>query len=231
MSKITRQTQKIFGSSAGLNQIGKFGSFAAGSPAYPVSAPYIAEIQSLSNYLTGWFGAILGANSPAIEDMNAVCYLFAYQLAYIMQAGISEWDTNTTYYIGSVVSDGAGRFYRSIQDANLGNAVTNVSYWANMNSGNIVSAAGPTAYTMTGADTGKTFFITTSSAAITFNLPAPVLNYEFKFVDISGNCSINNITLHRNASESIQGVASDYALQSNGGSWKLVSDGANWYLV
>ncbi|PNA42272.1 hypothetical protein, partial [Pseudomonas sp. MPR-AND1A] len=85
MAKLSRVTQKIFGSSAGANQIGKFGSYAAGSPVIS-SDPTV--IQSLSNWLTGWFGAVVGGNSPAIEDMNAVCFVYAYQLAYLMQQGI-----------------------------------------------------------------------------------------------------------------------------------------------
>lgn len=98
MAKITRATQKVFGENAGLNEIGVFGSLAAGSPAYATTP---AQVQSLSNYLQGWFGAVLGSNSPAIEDMNAVHFLFARQLAYLMQTGVPEYDAATTYYIGS----------------------------------------------------------------------------------------------------------------------------------
>ena len=125
MSKLTRFTQKIFGSSAGVNQIATFGSLAAGSPAYTTDP---AIIQSLSNYLTGWFGGILGANSPAIEDMNALCFLFARQLAYLMQAGVPEYDSGTTYYIGSWVQV-SGVCYVSLTDTNIGNAVSDVTKW------------------------------------------------------------------------------------------------------
>src|SRR5690554_546519 len=108
MAKITRKNMKVFGSLAGPNQIGKFGSLAAADPQYTTDPE---AIQELGNYLTGWFGAVIGANSPAIEDLNAITYLFAYQLSYLMQAGIPEWDTNTTYYKGSVVNDGNGVLY------------------------------------------------------------------------------------------------------------------------
>lgn len=129
MAKITRKNQKIFGSAAGTDQIAEFGSLAAGVPAFTTDPE---TIQALSNYLTGWYGAVIGSNSPAIEDMNALCYLFAYQLAYVLQAGVAEWDDSTTYYIGSMVTDGAGGLYISITNANLNNAVTDTTNWAPM---------------------------------------------------------------------------------------------------
>lgn len=122
MAKIARKTQKIFGSTSTTNQIAEFGSLAAGTPAFTTDP---VTIQALSQYLSGWFAAVIGGNSPAMEDMNAICYLYAYQLAYIFQAGIPEWDAGTTYFIGSVVSDGLGTNYKSITDNNLNNALLN----------------------------------------------------------------------------------------------------------
>ncbi len=131
MTKLARTTQKIFGSSAGVDQISEFGSLAAGVPAFTTSP---ATIQALGNYLTGWFGAVLGGNSPAIEDMNAIHFLFAYQLAYIMQSGTPEWDTATTYYKGSLASNvGGGLVYMSLTDTNVGNAQTDATKWKLMN--------------------------------------------------------------------------------------------------
>lgn len=126
MAKITRQTQKIFGSTAGTNQISQYGSLKAGTPTFTTS---ISTIQALVNYTDGWFDAVIGGNSPAIEDMNALHYLYAYQLAYIMQAGIPEWDSGTTYYIGSLANDGTGLIYKSLQDNNLNNAISNTAFW------------------------------------------------------------------------------------------------------
>jgi hypothetical protein len=126
MSKLPRETQLVFGSNAGFDQIAQFGSLAASSPTFTTN---IATIQGLSNYLVGWFNAVIGENSPAIEDMNALCYLYAYQLAYLFQAGVPEWDSGTTYYIGSLVNDGSGNEYLSIANSNLNNAVTNSTYW------------------------------------------------------------------------------------------------------
>lgn len=129
MSKITRVFQKIFGSTAGTDQIGKFGSFAAGTPEYSTD---LAQIQSYSNFLEGWYGAVLGNNSPAIQDVNALDYLITKQLAYIFQAGVPEWDASTTYYIGSFVSNGTDAIYISIVDNNTNNALSDTTKWTSM---------------------------------------------------------------------------------------------------
>ncbi len=127
MAKITRKLMKIFGSGAGNQQRGVFGSLAAGAVAYSTD---VETIQSLGEWTEGWFAAILGGNSPAIEDMNSMSYVYAYQLAYLMQQGIAEWNAETTYYIGSLVSDTSGNIYRSIADDNLNNATTDATKWA-----------------------------------------------------------------------------------------------------
>lgn len=122
MTKITRQTQKIFGSNAGFDQIAQFGSLQAGTPTFTTSIP---TIQALSEYLTGWYGAVIGQNSPAIEDMNALCYLYAYQLAYLFQAGVAEWDAGTTYYAGSLVNNISYNFTVTSANATVGATYTN----------------------------------------------------------------------------------------------------------
>src|SRR4051812_27865136 len=102
-NKITRALQKQFGSSAGINTMAEFGSLFASYPTIPTrySGGTItpALVQALSNYITGWTGAAIGGNSPAIEDLNALCYLFAYQLGYVLQQGLPEWEAATPYFI------------------------------------------------------------------------------------------------------------------------------------
>ena len=131
MAKLTRFTQLIFGSNASAGQIAQVGSLAAGTPTtYSGSTATPSLVQQLSNYLTGWFGVSVGSNSPAEEDMNALFWLVTYQLAYLMQEGAAEYDSGTTYYIGSVVNNGSGTLYTSIANSNIGNALTNPTYWA-----------------------------------------------------------------------------------------------------
>jgi hypothetical protein len=142
MAKLDRIVARIFGSGAGVDQIAKFGSLFAGTPAFSTDP---AQVQSLSNWLTGWFAAAIGGNSPAIEDMNAAFFVATYQLAYLMQAGIAEWESGTTYYIGSLVNDGTGAIYVSRTDANINHLVSDATYWK-LVSGNVMTALGDSIY-------------------------------------------------------------------------------------
>lgn len=124
MTKIARAVQKIFGSNAGFQQIAQFGSLAASAPTFTTDP---TTIQALSNYLVGWFSGVEATNSPAIEDMNALCYLFAYQLSYIFQAGIGEYNAATTYYMGSLINVPTSVFICSSANATIGATYTNNS--------------------------------------------------------------------------------------------------------
>lgn len=117
MAKLSRFVAKIFGSSAGPNQIGVFGSLFAGS-ANTTTNP--ATAQSLSNWLTGWNGAAIDGNAPAIEDMNAAFFVHSYQIAYMLQQGIPEWNTDTVYFQNQFCSV-SGSLYKSLTDDNTGN--------------------------------------------------------------------------------------------------------------
>jgi hypothetical protein len=133
MSKLARAYMKVFGENASQTQFGVFGSFAAGSAAKSKDPEMI---QSLPNYLDGWFGAVVGGFSPSIEDMNALCYLFAYQLAYIMQSGVPEWNADTVYYTGSFVSTSSGGLFVSTSNNNTGNnPATDSTNWKRYSSG------------------------------------------------------------------------------------------------
>ncbi len=171
MAKITRKSALVFGSTSSASQIAKFGSFAAGSPVYSTDP---AVIQALGSWLSGWFTAVSASNSPTIEDMNAVCYVMAYQIAYALQTGVAEYDAGTTYYKGSVANDGTGNIYVSITDTNLNQGLASTANWQPMlklcNSGFVMNVATPTL-----------------AANATITLPAlPAFNASLQ-MDTSGN--------------------------------------------
>lgn len=229
MAKLTRKTQKVFGSTAGVNQIAQIGSLAAAAPAYSTDPD---TIQALSNYLAGWFSVVVGSNSPAIEDMNALCYLFARQLAYVFQNGVAEYDSATTYYTGSFASDSVGNVYTSIVDTNLGNALTDTTKWR-MFTGSVIplNPATQSPYVLTSLVNRCLFHVTTANGAQQITLPAAVNGYRFIVKDVSGYAATYNITIARAASESIEGLAVSYACKADYGSWQFVCDGTNWWLV
>ncbi len=226
MAKIARKSQKIFASTAGPQQLGIYGSLAAGLPAYSTDPE---TIQSLPEYLTGWFGAVLGNNSPAIEDMNSLCYLFAYQLAYTMQAGIPEWDDGTTYYIGSLVMV-SGEVYVSLTDDNLNNLVTNQTNWALKipQSGRVRDLTGAG---LIGQTDGMVRM--TGTAGYTASLPAPAstpIGKRFSVKNVSSNGSVMTVDVVGGAL--IDGAASvtmesnpvfeSYTFSNNGTSYDVV---------
>ena len=69
------------------------------------------------------------------------------------------------------------------------------------------------------------------SGAFNVTLPAPVDGIEFVIKDISGTAETNNVTIVRNGSEKIEGVAASYILATNWGCIKLTTNGTDWFLV
>lgn len=231
MAKLPRVLQKIFGSSAGPNQIAKFGSLQAGTPVYTTD-PLL--IQGLSNYLGGWFSGVIGNNSPAIEDMNALFYLFSYQLAYIMQQGVPEWDATTTYYIGGIVNDGTGTLYRSLQNTNLNHATSDGAWWAPASgAGGLAGALITTSGTSTNNTTEE---IDTTAGAITRTLPLTSQAASIEFNDRSGACSAAKyIRITPGAGDSIAPytTSDSLVLRRRNVSVKLVKAAAStvWYVT
>lgn len=236
MAKILRTTQKQFGGTAGGNQIAKFGSLAAGSPVrYSGSTATAANVQALNNFLNGWFDAVIGSNSPTIEDMNALFWLAFYQICYIMQAGVPEWDAATTYYIGSIVSDGIGNLYSSTTDANVNNVVTDGTHWQSVGgviSTNIVTT-GPQMIILLPNNKGQTFLVDSTLGALSFLLPAPATNpnFWFRVKDVGGQFDVNPCTFFRSGTELFEGLAASYVARAPYGEWMIATHNVNWHII
>lgn len=231
MAKITRKNQKIFGETAGVDEIAQIGSLFAGTPTFSTDPDVI---QALVEYSNGWFNVAIGDNSPAEEDMNAFCYLVTRQLAYLFQSGTAEWNDTTTYYIGSQAQDGLGNIYISLTDNNTNNALTDAANWKPLGvSPNIKAVVfGDSPVTLVSGDSEKTLFVTTAGGAITINLPAPALNFRITFVDVGFVMGTNNLTISRNGGTyKIGNVASDFIAAANGGTWVLASNGTDYFFI
>jgi hypothetical protein len=126
MARVTRKTQKIFALGAANN--GQFGSAVAGT--YVLSTDP-AVLQNLAAWNSGWLSATVGAKFfPTLEEMQGIQYVQTYQLAYMFQEGIPEYDSGTTYYTNSVVKKaGTYQLYGSITNGNIGNALTDAANW------------------------------------------------------------------------------------------------------
>lgn len=132
MTKLTRETQEIFGSQAGSKQITAFGTAKNETPVYTTD---LKQIQN-NNFLYGWSSAILPDKAPYEEDTNALFYLITRQLAYLFQEGIPEYDVNTEYSQYALVRGvGTNVIYCSKVPENKGNDLTDTNYWYVYNSG------------------------------------------------------------------------------------------------
>ena len=134
---LSRQTQKVFAGNANADMLAVFGSMKTGTPQYSTS---LSTLQS-TEYTEGWSEAILNDKAPYLEEMNAVQYGLSYQIAYLLQQGIPEWDANTTYKTNSlvqVVENDELVIKRSKVDNNLGNLTSNTTYWANYYSASVL---------------------------------------------------------------------------------------------
>lgn len=221
MAKLTRVLQKLFGSTAGVGQIGVFGSFAEGSPAFTTNP---LTIQSLSPFLDGWYSAVLGENSPPIQDMNALDFLYSYQLAYLMQAGVAEWDATTTYYIGSFASSGTGDIFYSLIDNNMNNALISSSW--RILGGQIRSVSANTTATLV----DNLILVDTTAGNTTITLPAVASVPTGKRFTIKIVTGTNQLIILPTGGEVIEGAGS-YVLYGTSQAATVENNGVSWNVV
>lgn len=230
MAKLARKLMQIFGGTATTDQRSVFGSLAASAPAFSTDPE---TIQSLGNWSSGWFAAIVAGANPAIEDMNSMAFVFAYQLAYLFQSGVAEWNSATTYYIGSLVSDGNGNIYSSITDTNLNHGLTSAANWQ-LATGYSTLAIDPAVtpiYTLSSASR-RTLDVNTANGFCTIALPSsPPAGYQVTVKDVGGKASISTIQLSNTGGVNIEGVAANFTCEVDYGTWTLICDGTNWWFV
>jgi hypothetical protein len=188
LSKIARKTALLFGSTSGANQIAQYGSLANTTPNFSTDP---AVIQALSQWLQGWFSAVVGSNSPAIEDMNAFCYVMAYQISYLMQEGVAEWDSGTTYYAGSIAQiDGAQ--YISVTNANIGNNPVGDTTGSWQSGSGIMTNLIPMLTSTMQANSGNTFYNLSLGSTQSVTVPATgcLISYNSLIVASGGNLTV-----------------------------------------
>jgi hypothetical protein len=223
MAKITRKNQKIFcGGVPAANVVAQFGSLKAGSPAY-TNDPDV--IQSLSAYDSGWAGAVISNNSPALQDMNSLQFLFSRQLAYIFQSGIPEWVATATYYIGSLVTDATGAIYMSLSDDNLNQALTDATKWFLAYSRKIQDKTGN--YTVDNTDW---MVRGTGSSALTVTIPQATSTMKGRELVIKSALTGGVIlSINCTGGSTIDGVTTIYLSQFE--SKRLICNGTTWDIV
>jgi hypothetical protein len=79
--------------------------------------------------------------------------------------------------------------------------------------------------------TNKAIHFVDTSAARSLTLPAASTSLYIVLKDIIGSAQTNNITLVRPGSEKIETVAASYVLNENLGSWTIVSNGTDYFII
>ena len=153
MSKLERVIQRVFGEDGGAGEFGEFGSNAASPPG--TTTKDLTDIQSLSQYLDGWYAATVNAGEPPrIQDRNALDLLFSSQLKYLFQNGIPEWldDSDQLYYENISFVTRSGSIYQAIKGDDGGNTnaekdpLTEPLWWKLFPQPNTAAAAIPAHY-------------------------------------------------------------------------------------
>jgi hypothetical protein len=66
-----------------------------------------------TDFLRGW--GIVGVNdNPTKQDFNALAYTISNLVAYLYQQGVSEWNTDQEYYVGSRCIGSNGLVYKAL---------------------------------------------------------------------------------------------------------------------
>lgn len=129
MTTLTRQPYKVFAQNANLDQLAVYGSMKTGTPVYSSS---IATLQGETAYGLGWADAILDDKAPYLEEMNGLQYSSSYQIGYMLQEGIPAYDSATEYSntsIVKVINNNELQLYHSLQNSNVGHALSEPEWW------------------------------------------------------------------------------------------------------
>ena len=128
---LDRKYQKIFGGSlTPTGNISVYGTKKEGNVSY---SDNLDVIQS-NNWLLGMIGGTSQDKAPYLQDLNGIFYTITKQLAYIFQAGIPEWESQTEYFANKSFVSYGGDIYVATQNNTNEQPSANSSYWQTLKS-------------------------------------------------------------------------------------------------
>ena len=131
MPAIPRKTQKIYGSSlTPAGNVAVWGSTQAGAPSYS-SDPAVLQAAAI---LSGLNASEIGNRSPVLEELNGLFLTITQQLAYLLQAGLPEWDANTTYFTDDETRVGHVTYVSKTDNNANNNPTTDTNNWTPLTS-------------------------------------------------------------------------------------------------
>lgn len=231
MAKIARKNQKIFALTSGNN--GQFGSAQA---ATKVLSSDVETLQALVAYLDGWNSATISSNKlPTLEEFQALHYISNYQLAYLFQEGVAEWNTDTNYFINSIVKKtGTYELYGSKVDDNLGNAPASGANWLFL--GDLRNLFGPEVavesgdYTILDDDNVGTLIIDDTSSDRDIDLPVLADNLNRIITVYNESTDQGKVTVTPEGGDTINGLAS-VDIDMKGGSITFQGTPTEWKII
>jgi hypothetical protein len=145
-----------------------------------------------------------------------------------LTGGIVDADVNASAAIaGSKITPNFGS-----QALTAGQSVLGTTTAANTLAGSLTVTTRAVSGALT-IDTTTTDFILLVDTSATRNItfPAPTNGRIIVVKDKTGTCETNNITMVRNGSEKIDGLAASRVLNTNWGYWTFTSDGVDWFQI
>ncbi len=138
-------------------------------------------------------------------------------------------NTTTQTMAGAKTWSGAAVFSSTVSTGALTAGTTTTN---NTLTGGTIFTTRSLAADLTIDTTTKDMIILVSTAAArNITLPAPVNGRTFIIKDKTGSAETNNITLIRNGSEQIEGIAASRVLKTNWGVWTITTDGTDWFFL
>lgn len=179
MTNLQRITGKTFGETASATgedpEIGQFGSAKAGTY---IGTTDVATIQDLPAWSNGFIDSVTpDTQFPPLPEVTGAMKVLSYQENYLLQKGIAEWDSGTTYYAGDFCKGiGEGRLYYSKIDNNTNNALTDTNSWEEF------APVASTTYDGQWVSVGATLFssVNEGSYLIDFSSRLPVDSFSYE---------------------------------------------------
>lgn len=152
-------------------------------------------------------GAVPNANAASLSGQALTLQPASASFPGLVTTGAQSFAGNKTF-TGSITAS-------NLSGTNTGDA----------NQYSISSISGNTS-----AVNGTSYLCDTTGAAFNVTLPAPANGAWVEIIDATGQFGTNQLTVVRNGSEKIQGIASSYLLYAPYGASRFVSNGTDWFI-
>jgi len=167
---------------------------------------------------------VLGATNPGSIQLN--CESNSHGIKLTSPPHSSGQSYELKFPTGNVTAD---RFLKVASVSGSGTTGVGQLSFAEVSGGTSWQAVKTSTFT---AAAGEGYFVNTTSAAITMNLPAGSIGDEVVFIDYAGTFDSNTFTISANGSEKIHGSTDDLTVSTErAGNTLVYTDGTQGWLL